>query len=92
MAFKSIFKISLMFYIGYKKKEYISHSNDLYTLKKFFVTNNLYRLIVMYTFFEKNNSKKNAIVKPIKNAFFTLHLLSRREKKKNGTINYSIDI
>jgi len=46
----------------------------------------------MYTFFEKNNSKKNAIAKPITNAFFILHLLSRREKKKNGTINYTIDI
>lgn len=92
MAFKSILKASLMFYIGYKKKEYISHSNSLYTLKKFFVTNNLYKLIVMYTFFEKNNSKKNAIAKPIINAFFILHLLPRREKKKNGTINYNIDI
>ena len=45
----------------------------------------------MYTFFEKNNSNKNAIAKTIKNAFFILHLLPRREKKKNGTINYSID-
>ena len=36
----------------------------------------------MYTFFEKNNNKKNAIVKPIKNAFFTLHLLSRIKEEK----------
>ena len=36
----------------------------------------------MYTFFEKNNNKKNAIAKPIINAFFILHLLPRREKKK----------
>jgi hypothetical protein len=91
MPFKSILKASLMFCIGYKKKEYISYSNNLYTLKKFFVTNNLYRLIVMYTFFEKNNSKKNAIAKPIKNAFFNFYTSSQGEKKKNGTINYSID-
>lgn len=85
MPFKSILKASLMFYIGYKKKEYISYSNNLYTLKKFFVTNNLYKLIVMYTFFEKNNSKKNAIAKPIINAFFTFTppLQERKEEKWN---------
>lgn len=36
----------------------------------------------MYTFFEKNNNKKNAIAKTIKNAFFILHLLSSKEKRR----------
>lgn len=36
----------------------------------------------MYTFFEKNNNKKNAIAKTIINAFFILHLLSRRKEEK----------
>ena len=39
----------------------------------------------MYTFFEKNNSKKNAIAKPIKNAFFTFTPppKERKEEKWN---------
>lgn len=37
----------------------------------------------MYTFFEKNNSKKNAIAKPIINAFFTFTPpLQERKRKK----------